>query len=42
MDGVNFDWEYPCSEKRTDHVKITCSDIKSVTDNGGACPSGEF
>lgn len=42
FDGVNFDWEYPCSEKRHDTVKITCSDMKTVVDNGGDCESGEY
>jgi len=42
FDGVNFDWEYPCSQPRKDTVKITCTDMKTVTDNGGACSSGKF
>jgi len=42
FDGFNFDWEYPCSQPRTDEVKITCSSIKSVTDAGGNCPSNAY
>jgi chitinase len=37
-DGVDIDWEYPCSEKRTDSVKITCELFRTVEDAGGKCP----
>lgn len=38
-DGVDIDWEYPCSEARTDSVKITCTNFRSVEDAGGNCPA---
>jgi len=37
-DGIDIDWEYPCSEKRTDSVKITCELFRTVEDAGGSCP----
>jgi len=37
-DGIDIDWEYPCSEKRTDSVKITCELFRTVEDAGGKCP----
>lgn len=37
-DGIDIDWEYPCSEKRTDSVKITCELFRTVEDPGGKCP----
>jgi len=38
LDGVDFDWEFPCSPPRTDYVKFTCSDIQPSYDAGGKCP----
>lgn len=37
-DGIDIDWEYPCSEARTDSVKITCELFRTVEDAGGVCP----
>jgi len=37
-DGIDIDWEYPCSEPRDDPVKITCELFRTVHDDGGNCP----
>jgi len=37
-DGVDIDWESPCSGPRADPVEISCTDFQTVTDRGGACP----
>jgi len=37
-DGIDIDWEFPCSEARSDHVKITCETWRTVQDAGGKCP----
>jgi chitinase len=37
-DGIDLDWEYPCSEPRDDPVKISCTLFRSVHDDGGKCP----
>jgi len=38
VDGIDLDWEYPCSPPRSDPVEISCYDFRTVTDAGGKCP----
>jgi chitinase len=38
VDGIDLDWEYPCSPPRSDPVEISCTDFRTVTDAGGKCP----
>ena len=38
MDGIDIDWEYPCSAPRTNSIKITDTKWKTVHDAGGNCP----
>jgi len=38
-DGIDLDWEYPCSPPREDPVKISCTKFRTVHDAGGACPA---
>jgi len=37
--GIDIDWEFPCSEARTDPVKITCDQFRTTEDAGGSCPA---
>lgn len=39
---MDIDWEYPCSQPRTDHVKISDQKFDTVTDQGGDCGNGEY
>jgi len=38
LDGIDIDWEYPCSPQRVNSVEISCSEFRNVNDNGGSCP----
>jgi chitinase len=38
-DGMDLDWEYPCSAPREDPVKISCTKFRTVHDAGGSCPA---
>lgn len=38
LDGVDIDWEAPCSAPRTNAVEIDCSTFRDVSDAGGSCP----
>lgn len=38
-DGIDIDWEFPCSESRSDPVKISCTSFRVVKDAGGSCPA---
>jgi len=37
-DGIDLDWEFPCSPPRSDPVEISCTDFRTVNDAGGKCP----
>jgi len=39
VDGIDLDWEYPCSPPRSDPVEISCTDFRTVNDKGGNCPA---
>ena len=36
--GIELDWESPCSSPREDDVEISCTDFDRVVDTGGSCP----
>ena len=37
-DGLDLDWESPCSAPREDDVEISCANFDRVADAGGSCP----
>jgi len=37
--GIDIHWEFPCSEARSDPVKITCDKFRTTQDDGGSCPA---
>jgi len=39
LDGVDIDWEFPCSPPRENPVEISCDLFRTVMDNGGKCPA---
>lgn len=39
LDGIDIDWEYPCSPSRVNSVEISCTEFRNVQDNGGNCPA---
>ena len=39
LDGIDIDWESPCSPERNDPVKIQCSQFRNVMDSGSSCPT---
>jgi len=41
LDGIDIDWEFPCSPPRDDAVKITCDKFRQTTDKGGNCPQDQ-
>lgn len=39
LDGIDIDWESPCSAPRTNAVEIDCGTFRDVSDAGGNCPA---
>ena len=42
LDGIEIDWEHPCSSPRTNPVQITCDKFEEVVDIGGHCSSKKY
>lgn len=42
LDGIEIDWEHPCSAPRMNPVQITCEKFEHVKDSGGHCTSKKY
>ena len=41
FDGVELDWVYPCSPKKTIYIQFDAVDFREVEDEGGKCPDDQ-
>jgi len=42
FDGIEIDWDYPCSPKKTIYIQLDTVDFREIEDLGGNCPEGEI